>query len=321
VRKNQELMMKLAIETKQLTKQYLAGKKGSPAIKDVNLVVPAGTLFGLVGPDGAGKTTTLRLLATILQPTAGNAKVVGYDTVREAEKVRKQIGYMAQFYGLYPDLTVKENLEFFAELKGVKPQEKKKRIKDLMSFARLTPFINRRSMNLSGGMQKKLALSCALIHEPDLLILDEPTTGVDPISRRELWHLLTEVINQGKTILLSTPYMDETERCDLVGILYKGEILTVGNPKDLIANLPFEILEIEAKPRKILRSTIIENSDVISWRAVGDRLRISVKSAQKSKPGMTKALTKNGAEILNIMQVKKNMEDVYIFLVEHNRGN
>lgn len=311
----------LTVETKNLTKRYPTQPEGQFAIKNINLQIPSGTLFGLVGPDGAGKTTTLRLLATILQPTAGHAKVVGFDTVHEAEKVRKQIGYMAQFYGLYPDLTVKENLEFFAELRGVKQVKKVERIKDLMIFARLTPFLDRRSALLSGGMQKKLALSCALVHEPDLLILDEPTTGVDPISRRELWQLLTEVISQGKTILLSTPYMEEAERCDLVGILHKGEILTVGHPKDLIEKLPFEMLEIEAKPRKIFRSTINENTDVISWHAVGDRLRIAVKSEQKSKPRIMKALKNNGAEISNIKQVKKNMEDVYIFLVEHNQGS
>ena len=311
----------LTIETKNLTKRYPTQKKGQFAIKNINLQIPSGKLFGLVGPDGAGKTTTIRLLATILQPSSGNAKIVGCDTVHEAEKVRKQIGYMAQFYGLYPDLTVKENLEFFAVLRGVKPEEKDKRIKDLMNFARLSPFFNRRSANLSGGMQKKLALSCALIHEPDLLILDEPTTGVDPISRRELWQLLTEVISRGKTILLSTPYMEEAERCDLVGILHKGEILTIGHPKDLIEKLPFELLEIEAKPRKIFRSTINENPDVISWRAIGDRLRMAVKSAQKSKSRIKSALKKNGAKISSIKQVKKNMEDAYIYLVEHDQGN
>ena len=313
--------MNLTVETRQLTKRYLTQPEGQFAINNINLQIPSGKLFGLVGPDGAGKTTTIRLLATILQPSSGNAIVAGCDTVHEAEKVRKQIGYMAQFYGLYPDLTVKENLEFFAVLRGVKPEEKNKRIKDLMNFARLSPFFNRRSANLSGGMQKKLALSCALIHEPDLLILDEPTTGVDPISRRELWQLLTEVIGRGKTILLSTPYMEEAERCDLVGILHKGEILTVGNPKDLIEKLPFELLEIEAKPRKIFRSTINENPDVISWRAIGDRLRMVVKSAQKSQFRIKNALKKNGAKISSIKRVKKNMEDAYIYLVEHDKGN
>jgi ABC-2 type transport system ATP-binding protein len=308
--------MNLSIEVKQLTKRYQTQKKGQFAIKNINLEVPSGQLFGLVGPDGAGKTTILRLLATVLVPTSGEAKILGFDTIHDAEKVRVHIGYMAQYYGLYPDLSVEENMDFFADLKGVKPEDKNKRIADLTEFARLTHFCKRRSARLSGGMQKKLALSCALINDPNLLILDEPTTGVDPVSRRELWQLLTKIIGRGKTIILSTPYMDEAERCDLVGFLYKGEIIKVGHPNNLKEQLPFDILEIEAKPRKIFRATIADHADVISWRAVGDRLRVAVKSAQKSRARIKKALEEKGAEIINIRQVSKNMEDVFIFLVE-----
>jgi ABC-2 type transport system ATP-binding protein len=308
--------MNFAIEAKQLVKRYKTQKEGQFAIRNINLEVPSGQLFGLVGPDGAGKTTTLRLLATVLRPTSGKAKIDGFDIIRDVEKVRSHIGYMAQSYGLYPDLSVRENLDFFADLKGVSPNIKSKRIQELMEFARLTNFFNRRSEHLSGGMQKKLTLCCALINDPDLLILDEPTTGVDPVSRRELWQLLTKIINRGKTIILSTPYMDEAERCNLVGILYEGGILKIGNPNILEEQLPFEILEIEAIPRKIMRSTITDHDDVISWRAVGDRMRVAVQSTQKSLEKIKKSIEKNGGEIQNIHQVKKNLEDVFIYLVE-----
>ncbi|OQY26734.1 MAG: hypothetical protein B6243_13845, partial [Anaerolineaceae bacterium 4572_5.2] len=183
----------------------------------LNLDVKQGEIFGLVGPDGAGKTTTIRMLVAIMLPTEGAASVTGYDTVKEAEAIKHRIGYMAQQFNLYSDLSVSENLNFFADIFAVRGKIRRERIDRLLNFARLTEFTDRRAGHLSGGMKKKLALACSLIHEPDILFLDEPTTGVDPVSRREFWDILANLHIQGVTILVSTPYMDEAERCSRVG--------------------------------------------------------------------------------------------------------
>lgn len=309
--------MNTAIETLHLVKRYPGqSKEDSPAIDAINLNVEAGQLYGLIGPDGAGKTTLLRILATVMQPTSGSARLAGFDVVKQAEEVRARLGYMPQAFSLYPDLSVMENLRFFADINGVPRGKQKARIDELLEFARLTDFTTRRSENLSGGMRKKLALACALIHEPEILLLDEPTTGVDPVSRRELWQLLAKVIQQGVTVLVSTPYMDEAERCKTVSIIYQGHMLTTGAPAELERQMPFGIIEVKARPRSALRAAAEEVEGVISWRAVGDRLRLSAANPDEVMPRLEKALNENVADISILREARMVMEDVFIHLVE-----
>jgi len=312
--------MSIAIETLQLIKRYPGQKKEDrPAIDTIDLTVESGQLYGLVGPDGAGKTTILRILSTVIKPTSGSAHLAGFDVIKQSEDVRALLGYMPQAFSLYPDLTVKENLKFFADINGVPAREQKQRIDELLEFARLTEFSTRRSENLSGGMRKKLALACALIHEPKMLLLDEPTTGVDPVSRRELWHLLAKVIQQGVTVLVSTPYMDEAERCSTVSIINQGRMLITGAPIELENQMPFQIVEVKARPRHALRAVADQTEGVLSWRAVGDRLRLSVDNPNAVMPRIDDELKKAGAQISILREARILMEDVFIYLVEKQK--
>ncbi len=312
--------MSIAIETLQLIKRYPGQKKEDrPAIDTIDLTVESGQLYGLVGPDGAGKTTILRILSTVIKPTSGSAHLAGFDVIKQSEDVRALLGYMPQAFSIYPDLTVKENLKFFADINGVPAREQKQRIDELLEFARLTEFSTRRSENLSGGMRKKLTLACALIHEPKILLLDEPTTGVDPVSRRELWHLLAKVIQQGVTVLVSTPYMDEAERCSTVSIINTGRMLITGAPIELENQMPFQIVEVKARPRHALRAVADQTEGVLSWRAVGDRLRLSVDNPNAVMPRIDDELKKAGAQISILREARILMEDVFIYLVEKQK--
>jgi ABC-2 type transport system ATP-binding protein len=312
--------MSIAIESLQLIKRYPGQKKEDrPAIDTIDLTVESGQLYGLVGPDGAGKTTLLRILSTVMEPTSGSAQLAGFDVMKQSEEVRALLGYMPQAFSLYPDLSVMENLKFFADINDVPAREQKKRIDELLEFARLTEFTTRRSENLSGGMRKKLALACALIHEPKILLLDEPTTGVDPVSRRELWHLLAKVIQQGVTVLVSTPYMDEAERCSTVSVINQGRMLITGAPIELENQMPFQIVEVKARPRQALRAVADQTDGVLSWRAVGDRLRLSVDNPNAVMQRIDDNLKKAGAQISILREARILMEDVFIYLVEKQK--
>ena len=309
------------IEARDLTKTYRT-QNGRKAISRLSLEIPKGQLYGLVGPDGAGKTTTLRILSTVMEQSDGSAHVASFDVKRQAEKARPLIGYMPQNFSLYPDLSVLENLNFFADLNQVPRDKKQERITEMLHFTRLDRFTKRRASQLSGGMKKKLALACALVHAPQVLLLDEPSTGVDPVSRRELWLILAEVVVQGVTVLVSTPYMDEAERCHQVGILYEGQQLVTGSPAELETQLPFEVLEVKAQPRKIVRSVIGNgHKDILRWRPVGDRIRLSVGNLDQAQRKIKKELKDAGAEISILRSAKSTMEDVFIHLVETQRGH
>ncbi len=307
------------IEAHELTKKFQRGNNGIYAVQDLSFAVPAGQMFGLLGPDGAGKTTTLRMLASVMPATSGSAKVGGFDTQSQKRQARRQIGYMPQNFSLYPDLSVMENLIFFADINGVHGSRRKERIQEMLSFTRLKDFTDRRAANLSGGMKKKLALACALLHEPQVLLLDEPSTGVDPVSRRELWAILSKVVLEGVTVVVSTPYMDEAERCHQVGILYGGKLLTTGSPTDLQNSLPFEIVEVKAKPRKVMRQVVGEAPYVLQYRTIGDRLRLSVKDPLYAITQLENSLKTENAEIKVLRHPKRSMEDVFIHLVEERR--
>ncbi len=307
------------IEAHEISKSFHRGNNGVHAVDNLSFTVPAGQMFGLLGPDGAGKTTTLRILASVMPATHGIARVGGFDSQKEKREARRLIGYMPQNFSLYPDLSVMENLIFFADINGVTGNYRKERIEKMLAFTRLKAFTERKAANLSGGMKKKLALACALMHEPEVLLLDEPSTGVDPVSRRELWLILAQVVQEGVTIVVSTPYMDEAERCHQVGILYNGKLLTTGAPEDLQNNLPFEIVEVKAKPRKVMRNIVAAAPYVLQWRTIGDRLRLSVKDPQFALHQLKQELDAQGAEIKVLRHSKRSMEDVFIHLVEERR--
>ena len=231
--------MEPIIETRGLTRRF--GEL--TAVDGLDVSVSPGEMFGLVGPDGAGKTTTLRMLCGLLDPTAGSARVAGHDVAREPQAVKDQIGYMAQRFGLYADLTVAENMSFYADLFGVEGDERRSLTERLMQMTRMAPFAGRQAGKLSGGMKQKLALMCTLLHHPRILFLDEPTNGVDPVSRRDFWTILYELLKDGITIMMTTSYMDEAERFNRVGLLHKGRLLHCSPPDEMKRELGAESLE------------------------------------------------------------------------------
>jgi len=308
--------METVIEAQNLTKKYTKNNHDGPALASIDLTIEKGQLYGIIGPDGAGKTTLIRILATVIKPTAGDVHLAGFNLKDQAEQIRSRLGYMPQAFSLYPDLTVMENLRFFSNINGVPPQRQNARIEELLKFAGLSDFTARRGRNLSGGMQKKLALACALVHEPEILLLDEPTTGVDPISRHQLWQLLAKVIQQGMTVLVSTPYMDEAERCNRVSMMDQGKILVSGAPQLLTQELPFRIIEVKARPRSLLRKIASQTEGVLGWRAVGDRLRLSATNPTEIQEKINQKLSTAEAYISILREAHTQMEDVFIYLVE-----
>lgn len=260
-----------AILVEGLHKSYGA----RPAVRGLDLAVVRGRICGLIGPDGAGKTTTMRVVCGLLRPDAGGARVLGRDSAREPRAVRERLGYMPQRFSLYPDLTVAENLRFFADLFGVPAAERVRREAELMEFSRLGPFRGRRAGQLSGGMKQKLALSCTLIHTPEVLVLDEPTTGVDPVSRREFWRILRELAGRGLALLVSTPYMDEAGLCDEVVLMHEGRAIARGTPGEVAAAFPRRLLEVRGAdlPAALARLAAAPRPGVKVHR-YGDRLHV-----------------------------------------------
>ena len=294
-----------------LTKRF----KDNAAVNGVDLTIRRGEIFGLLGPDGSGKTTTIRMLCAIMDPTQGHASVAGFDTVEEPEEIKKRIGYMAQQFSLYGDLTVLENLVFFADIFEVEKQEREERIGRLLEFARLTEFKSRRAAHLSGGMQKKLALACTLVHRPEIILLDEPTTGVDPVSRREFWDILTELHLEGVTLFVSTPYMDEAERCSRVALMFEGEIIVCDAPEKIKGLVEGELLEM--RPDKLREAGRLLESvpGVIEVQTYGDLLHVFVDDASRSAMVIEGALAEAGIAVQGLRQTRPRMEEAFISLI------
>ena len=282
------------------------------AVDGVTFEVARGELFGLVGPDGAGKTTTLRMLAGVLSPTSGDAVLDGTSVARDPERVKPRLAYMSQRFGLYADLTVEENLRFYADLYQVPRSERPAHLDRLYRFSNLGPFRDRLAGKLSGGMKQKLGLSCALIHQPELLLLDEPTFGVDPVSRRDLWLIVHEMVAQGVTAVVSTAYLDEAERFDRLAFLHQGKVLAIDTPDALQGSLSGEILELRIDRVREAKEAAARLPQVRRAAVFGDRLHLSVGSAAEDGPAVTAALRQAGFEPRESRRIVPSLEDVFI---------
>jgi ABC-2 type transport system ATP-binding protein len=286
------------------------------AVDQVNFEVAEGAVFGLLGPDGAGKSTLIRMLATTLLPDEGDAEVFGMSVTNQRKIVRPRIGYMSQRFSMYPDLSVRENMDFFATIRGVPKAERRARGESLLTSMGLAEFADRQAMHLSGGMKQKLMLASTLMHEPDLLLLDEPTTGVDPVSRREFWRILGDLHEAGKTVLVATPYMDEAERCTDIAFMDSGAIREVGTPAQIKAKVPGKLLELRVGDPRAATRVIAELPGVFSAHPLGNTVRILWDSAQEPSPILAAALEEAGIANEGIREIVPDMETVFSYLAE-----
>jgi ABC-2 type transport system ATP-binding protein len=285
------------------------------AVDRLSLTVEEGAMFGLVGPDGSGKTTTIRMLCGILAPGSGTASVLGHDIVRESDAVKKEIGYLSQRFTLYGDLTVDENIEFFAEINRV--YDYRPRREELLEFTRLTPFRARLAEKLSGGMKQKLALACTLVHRPRLIFLDEPTTGVDPVSRRDFWRILQSLLKQGITIVMTTPYLDEAERCTRVGLMNRGSLMREDTPEGMKSAMIGEILEIVCDRVRDASALLKGEPDAPEVQAFGDRIHVIVRSVASREAEIRRTLERGGIRVASIRRIEPSLENVFISLLTH----
>ena len=287
------------------------------AIKNLSLDIRTGETFGLIGPDGAGKTTTMRVISTAMNPTSGRVIVGEVNTAQNPEAVKQMIGYMPQRFALYPDLTVLENLNFFADVFGSPREQRAELIDRLLGFARLTEFQTRLARNLSGGMQKKLALAATLMHRPRVLLLDEPTTGVDPVSRREFWDLLTEVHLQGVTIVISTPYLDEAERCNRVGLMYRGQLIACDDPRKLRDDLGAIVLEAHSDQAIAARKLIEHSAGVLTASTHGNLIHLLVDRPERIAQ-LQIAWQAGNIAVEQPRVVQARLEDVFVLMLNKN---
>ena len=302
----------ILLETENLVKTFGALR----AVDMLNLQVRAGEMVGLVGPDGAGKTTAIRLLCGLLRPDSGLIRLGGYEIPAQVEKAREVLGYLAQRFSLYGDLTVKENLDFFGQVFDMPDADRQQRSVELLRFAGLEEFANRPAAALSGGMQKKLGLASALVHHPKVLLLDEPTGGVDPIARQEFWQLLIRLLRDGSAVLVSTPYMDEAMRFNRVIFMNHGRALIQGAPRELMSRLAGHILELAAVPQMAARQIAAEDPDVEDVHTFGEHLHLRVRSTEGPMQRIPERLAAAGISITHLIPVPPTLEDVFIQLLE-----
>jgi drug efflux transport system ATP-binding protein len=299
----------LAISIEDLHKSYDDVK----AVQGVTYNIRKGELFGLVGPDGAGKTTTIRMLCGLIKPDSGSATLLDMDIEKDKHKIKDRIGYLSQRFSLYGDLTVDENIEFFAEIHNVINYENRRN--ELLEFTRLSPFRDRLADNLSGGMKQKLALACSLIHKPQILFLDEPTTGVDPVSRRDFWKILSDLLKDEITILMTTPYLDEAERCNRVGLMHKGKIISLDTPqkiKDSINKVIAEIVCNRVRDANKLVKDKLHNE----VQLFGDRINVVLSKGKNNLDQVLELLKSNSIEVISYRLVPPSLENVFIHYVE-----
>lgn len=293
------------IRLENVTKQF-----GSlTAVDQVSVTVQAGEIFGLVGPDGAGKTTVIRMIAGILDATAGDMSVLGATSV---ERIKDQIGYVPQKFSLYGELTVIENIRLIGALYGASGEQVEILAKEILGFTKLLPFKDRLADNLSGGMKQKLALAAGLLHKPKLFILDEPTTGVDPVSRREFWQMLYRLNQEGMTVLVSTPYMDEAELCTRIAFMHNGRIICCDTPKQLKADYPYKVIELQTSCRDIKKRLV--HSAIRDINAFGNKYHLVVEQSDSAVTDITKALQSAGVEINDLAEIEPTLEDVFVAL-------
>lgn len=304
-------MNEIAIKTVNLKKMFA----DTIAVEDLSIEIAKGELFGIVGPDGAGKTTTMRMLAAIMDPTSGEAWVSGHSVLNEGEKIKEKIGYMSQKFGLYEDLTVMENIIFYADLYEVPKKERPLRIERLLGFSNLTPFKGRLAGKLSGGMKQKLGLACALIHTPEVLFLDEPTNGVDPVSRRDFWKILYDLLRNGVTIFVSTAYLDEAERCTRICLMHKGKIIMDDNPAAIKKSLGIPMIEIRLDDARNAIEIIKGFDGVQSVSLYGNKLHIAILRSEIIDDIIVN-LSRSGIAIRGHREILPSIEDIFISKVE-----
>ncbi|MGA8263437.1 MAG: ABC transporter ATP-binding protein [Ignavibacteriaceae bacterium] len=299
----------IAINIEDLHKSYDDVK----AVQGIRYNIRKGEMFGLVGPDGAGKTTTIRMLCGLVKPDSGSATLLDMDIVKDKNKIKDQIGYLSQRFSLYGDLTIDENIEFFAEIHNVKNFEDRRN--ELLEFTRLTPFRDRLADNLSGGMKQKLALACSLIHKPQILFLDEPTTGVDPVSRRDFWKILSSLLKEGITVFMSTPYLDEAERCNRVALMHKGKIISLDTPVRIKESINVEIAEIVCTRVRDANKLVKEklHNEV---QLFGDRINVVLDKGDNNLEQVLKLLESNSINVVSYRIVPPSLENVFIHYVE-----
>jgi len=315
-------MTELAIFTKELVKEFKTNKHVVRAVDQLSMQVAPGETYGLIGPDGAGKSTTTRVILGLLTRTSGESSILGFDSIRDMYKIRERVGYIAQQFALPPMLTVMENMSFFAGIQGMSPDLQKKCIPELLDFAGLTNFTGRLAGKLSGGMKKKLALACCLIHEPAVVMLDEPTLGVDPVSRREFWNLLGNLqVEKGLTIFVCTPYMDEAERCTQVGLIYAGKLIASGTPASVKASLPGHLLELIPSNFVPARKLATHMYGVLEVQSYGDKLHLFVDDIPVRKPQIEAALEGEGIQYEGFREIEVSMEEAFISLVRKQTMN
>jgi ABC-2 type transport system ATP-binding protein len=301
-------MTPAALELDRVTKRFGA----TDAVAGVSYVVNRGEMFGLIGPDGAGKTTTIRLLCGLLKTTGGSIRVLGNDPVSQHHAITTKVGYFSQKFSLYGDLTIDENIAFFAEIHGVSHyRDRRNRLLEMMQ---LTRFRARLADRLSGGMKQKLALACTLVHEPEIILLDEPTTGVDPVSRREFWRLLSEFLSQGITIFMATPYLDEAERCSRVALMSRGRVLALDEPNSLRAAFPDDLLELLAEPQDAAAQAVRRDPAVRDVQTFGERLhvRVSRGGGEAAAARLGAACAEAGVRVSGLRPIPASLEDVFI---------
>ena len=306
--------MDAAIRTENLVRRF----GDLTAVDRLSLEVARGEMFGLIGPDGAGKTTTIRLLTGVLKPDEGTAHVQGFDVVRELPQVKRRIGYLSQTFSLYGDLSVDENVEFFAQIHNV--TDFRGRREELLDFTRLRPFRSRLADRLSGGMKQKLALACTLIHRPEVIFLDEPTTGVDPVSRRDFWLILADLLREGITIVMTSPYLDEAERCHRVALMHKGRLLRCNTPRNIVGELAGTMLEVRTENPHAAYGILKRSGGWESAQLFGDRIHVLADDPQERETALREALGREGITVLDVRPATPALEDAFIELVRREGG-